>query len=987
MADFVQYLRTHLDKEKMKHLKTYVNLTLVFLLSLNAAGYASTQVKVDFGKRSEIPLFKKFQLYCAGSIPYRNFLRDFDKMSEINASSLRIDLSIGKDGISASPEVVSGTPENLKYDFKILDSLAHNLIKRNITPVYAWCYVPVPFQAGAFRVLNHTIGSWEYKWYEMHKKFAAHYKQMDLPIYHEVYNEPDFAEFLSTDTWNNYFSKMFVSAAKGLKAGDPNAVIGAPALACGPCGYAKDLMNLAKNNNIHLDFFSFHSYNNDFTSSNTIAQWLYDTNHKTTDIYIDEFNWYVPWEPGAGDAADAALNIYSAAWRTLDTFNRMLVKTRISQVHWAMYMNAGPNGIGMLNWEGNKRAVYNAFKIFADMPIDRKEFTSTNPSLKGFASSDLQKMSVVVYNTSSTTQIFSLEFNNPQIQSGVLQVYRIDSKNASLNNGATEDLILIESKDLSSTIGSVWTGEIPGEGVVYFTIKDGSTTAFDYDYRRNPLGKVAQVLHYYPGANCNSANYAEFDTYTSTAYLGISSDAYPFYQTGIRVSDLPKSVSFSFNLDGTFYNKSSNSLLGIRVDYGSGTSAYTKSVLFHGQIYNTSRTAEIPWGTKTAPDIAVSVDLSNFNVRFADYAPIDWNGRAIISYIMDDCGINTRAIVTSKITESLTEQMIQFDSIPSIAYDSHTYTMNAVSSAGLPVTFEVVDGDDIVTLDGNILTLTGKKGNVLVKAYADGNTDYSYGSAFRKFEVYDPSLPVGSGDGLSASYWKGEGVAGVISGDEQFFVDSICGDIIWPEIDYIWYLEGPGCGLGADFWSIRWQGYIQPLYSEEYIFYATIDDGVRIILDGEMIINDYPGGHALLTKTGKKVLEAGKLYPIIIDFNQWWNNAAIKFEWSSASQLREVVPQSQLYTDFRTGIKTFNDDNQISVYPNPVKDNSVFVKLKDFIGKKCQYHIFNSQGRLLDMGELKSGINILKIKDQVTNFCILKITTPTDVQYIKLIVE
>ena len=58
MADFVQYLRTHLDKEKMKHLKTYVNLTLVFLLSLNAAGYASTQVKVDFGKRSEIPLFR-----------------------------------------------------------------------------------------------------------------------------------------------------------------------------------------------------------------------------------------------------------------------------------------------------------------------------------------------------------------------------------------------------------------------------------------------------------------------------------------------------------------------------------------------------------------------------------------------------------------------------------------------------------------------------------------------------------------------------------------------------------------------------------------------------------------------------------------------------------------------------------------------------------------------------------------------------------------
>lgn len=959
---------------------------IIILCSFKVSG----QVTVDFGKRADIPLFKKFQQYSAGCIPFKNFARDFDKLSELNASSMRIDLSIGKDGISAFPDVVSGTTDNLKYNFSVLDSLAVNLNERGVRPLYSWCYIPIPFQARSFCDFNPTISSWEDKWYNMFKKFAMHYRQMDIPVFHEIYNEPDYSEFLNTNIWQNYYDKMFVSAAKGIKAGDPDAVLGAPALACGSCDYAKNIMLLAKQNNISLDFFSFHSYNSDFSSFNTISQWLFDEGFKTTDIYIDEFNWYVPWADGAGDADDCNLNIYSAAWKTFDTFSRMLQKTRISMVHWAMFMNAGVNGIGMVNWEGNKRAVFNAFKIFADMPIDRKEFVSINGNMKGFASSDNHKISTVIWNPSITPQTFNLEFKNALLTNGKLEVYRIDSKNASLNNGATEDLKMVETRMLDDVNGQVWSGEIPGESVIYFTVCDSLAKTFDYSYRKNEIGNVMQVMHYYPDVNCNSINYADFDAKTWTAYLGISSDSYPYYQTAVKVYNLPESINFSFTTEGQIINKSTNSLFGLRVDFQTGQ-GYTKSVLFHDSVYNVNRTAEIPWGTGLPADKVLKVDLSSFNVKFLDYAPAGWDGKVLISYIMDDCGLNTRAIVNAQAVNPIKEQIITFDSIKTTPFDAPDFALHAESSLGLPIKFEIVEGEDIASLNGNMVKLSGNQGSVLIKAFCESNGAYASASAFRRFFVANPVIPVGTGTGLYASYWTGQGVIGTISGNEKFFVDSICGNNLSPTIDYIWYSEGPGCNLGPDFWSIRWRGYIQPLYSEEYTFYASIDDGVKVTIDGDVIINDYPGGHSLTTKSGKKILEAGKKYPIIIDFTQWWNNAAIKFEWESSKQLREIVPSSQLYTpDFIDGIEKISVNSGIvSIYPNPTTNGNVTIELKNFSNdSESHFEIYNVQGNLLQRGILESSKALVDLAGiQGNNIYVLKITSPGGVGFYKLIIN
>jgi xylan 1,4-beta-xylosidase len=965
-------------------------IVLISCISLLFTIESFAQVKVDFAKKTGIPLFKKFQQYSAGSIPYKNFERDFDRLSEIDASSLRIDLSIGKDGISAFPDVVSGTPENLKYNFSVLDKLASNLIERNVQPVYSWSYIPLPFQQGSFRKLNPTITAWENKWYNMHKEFARHYRQRDLPIYHEIYNEPDHPEFLDPGTFETYYNKMFVSAALGLKAGDPEAVIGAPASACGPCTQTRNVILLAKQNKINLDFFSFHSYGSNFSSFNTVAQWLYDEGFFTTDIYIDEFNWYVPWETGAGDADDSALNIYSAAGKTFDTFDQMLTKTRISMVHWAMFMNAGLNGIGMINWEGEKRAVFNAFKIFADMPIDRKEFVPGNVNLKGFASSDEHKMSVVVWNTSSSSQTFALELANPNLPSGTLEVYRIDSKNASLNNGATENLEIIESKELATTSGQIWTGQIPGGSVVYFTVKDQDANTFDYSYRENKIGNITQVLHYYPSYTNNNSNYAEFDTKTSTAYLGLASQLYPISQTSVKVYNLPESIDFSFETEGEIKYMNYNSFLGLRIDFQT-EQGYVKSVLFHGPLYDEQRATDVPWGTKKAVDSVTEVDLANFNVKFADYAPENWNGKAVISYIMHDCGFNTKVIVRAKAIKPIQQQTILFDSIPNIQFDGPAFELHAKSSSGLPIKYEVVEGGNIVSIKENVATLSGKQGYVEVKAFQEGNGTYAYSSAFRRFLVSNPEIPLGNGTGLMASYWNGEGVVGTISGNEKFFVDSVCGNILWPTIDHIWYSEGPGCEIGPNYWSIRWTGFIQPLYTEEYTFYTTIDDGARVTIDGTMVINDYPGGHSMLTKSGKIKLEAGKKYPITIDFTQWWNNAAIKFEWESATQLREIVPSSQIYVpDLVNGINnSYLQREKVQVYPNPVNNGKITIEFQNQNFDELQFfELYSIEGKLVLSGSLKSIQTVIDISEvSSSGFWILRVVTSEGVSNHAIIIR
>ncbi|MDD5570369.1 MAG: T9SS type A sorting domain-containing protein [Bacteroidales bacterium] len=629
--------------------------TILFVGKNNS--YSQT-ITVDYAVKADPPLLKKFAQYNAGCInPYSNYTRDIDKLNEVDAHSFRIDLSIGKsDGTFSNPEVVQGTPANITYNFTLLDDLVTKLNDRNVLPLWSWCYIPVPLQdAGDWKNLKESIANWRDLYKEIHKQYALHYKNAGLRIgFHEIYNEPDlFGVFLNQSDFNNYYFEMYKYGALGIKEGDSEAVVGGPAYAIGewiPGSGA--FLDYVVTNTLPLDFCSFHSYM-DGTSwpgeMDGIADGLDSRGFKTADIFIDEYSWLNGDNGGSTSVgANSPFNFYAAAARTFETMNVILNRTDVTMIHWAQFMEStfGDDPYGMIRKDGHRKAAFNAFKIYADMPVERNSATITNGNIKGWASSDTHKVCLVFWNNATSTQSVSVKLNNISFPTGNFRLYRIDSTNASYFSGAHENLEVEESQTAISTSEFTWSGNIPKKGVIYIVVDDNSgVTDFNPNQHNNFVAKDIRTYHYYPVRK--KTYYAEFDRKRWIAYLGMGTDNSSHAQTGVVAENLPDGIDVAFVNDGTMQTIDKNSLLGLRVDYRV-EGAYTKGVLFHGGIYNPLRDAEMAWGTKLQANEVHQVDLSSFSILFADYAPASWDGRVIISFIMQNTGANRKAKVVVK---------------------------------------------------------------------------------------------------------------------------------------------------------------------------------------------------------------------------------------------------------------------------------------------------------------------------------------------------
>ena len=179
------------------------------------------------------------------------------------------------------------------------------------------------------------------------------------------------------------------------------------------------------------------------------------------------------------------------------------------------------------------------------------------------------------------------------------------------------------------------------------------------------------------------------------------------------------------------------------------------------------------------------------------------------------------------------------------------------------------------------------------------------------FSLVEEIIP-GTGTGLDKSLWKG-------SAPGTWFKDSICSQVS-PVINEVWADVTPGCGIAKDFWNARWQGQIEPLYSELYTFYLTVNDMGRVWINNQLVVDGWVSTSSGKTITGTIALTAGQKVPIKVDFAEKAGEAKVKLEWSSASNPIEVVPQSQLYP--QTLINGISDNGLLnfSVYPNPATD-------------------------------------------------------------------
>ena len=224
----------------------------------------------------------------------------------------------------------------------------------------------------------------------------------------------------------------------------------------------------------------------------------------------------------------------------------------------------------------------------------------------------------------------------------------------------------------------------------------------------------------------------------------------------------------------------------------------------------------------------------------------------------------------------------------------------------------------------------------------------------------------GTGSGLNGSYYNGMNF------------ETPVGTRTDANINFNLGTDFPMAGVKTDSFSIRWTGQIQPRYSGTYTFYITSGNGRRVWIDNQLIIDQWINTQS--TYTGTIQLTAGQKYDIKAEYFDYTTVANCKLEWSSSLQSREVVPQSQLYTDTTsTGIPAITANSEITISPNPVINGVFTLNMNDSNHEKVAMTLYDLTGKIMlrenvqvpkqvNVNNVPAGAYIVSIRTKNNNF-------------------
>ncbi|MFC4008549.1 PA14 domain-containing protein [Nonomuraea purpurea] len=115
-----------------------------------------------------------------------------------------------------------------------------------------------------------------------------------------------------------------------------------------------------------------------------------------------------------------------------------------------------------------------------------------------------------------------------------------------------------------------------------------------------------------------------------------------------------------------------------------------------------------------------------------------------------------------------------------------------------------------------------------------------------------------------------------------------------PVVNFDWGANAPDPAVSADTFSVRWTGKVIADRAETYTFITTSDDGVRLWVDGTLVVDAWTD-HSKRDDSGQIALSAGA-HDIKMEFYDNGYDAIAQLHWSSPSITRQVVPTEKLLT-------------------------------------------------------------------------------------------
>ncbi|WP_248930455.1 fibronectin type III domain-containing protein [Paenibacillus hamazuiensis] len=116
-------------------------------------------------------------------------------------------------------------------------------------------------------------------------------------------------------------------------------------------------------------------------------------------------------------------------------------------------------------------------------------------------------------------------------------------------------------------------------------------------------------------------------------------------------------------------------------------------------------------------------------------------------------------------------------------------------------------------------------------------------------------------------------------------------------IDFQWDDELTAAGLDNGTFTVRWSGKLQPRYSELYTLYTESHGGVRLWVNGQLLIDRWDA-NGRVHESANISLKSNQTYDIKMEYVEEHGVSAATLLWSSSSQTKEIVPKSQLNPPF-----------------------------------------------------------------------------------------
>jgi hypothetical protein len=205
--------------------------------------------------------------------------------------------------------------------------------------------------------------------------------------------------------------------------------------------------------------------------------------------------------------------------------------------------------------------------------------------------------------------------------------------------------------------------------------------------------------------------------------------------------------------------------------------------------------------------------------------------------------------------------------------------VNGASSSTTPFTIKVIMGSSNTFSATSPQTLNGRSYDFV--SWSNGGARTQTIKAPAEDSTYTAKYAT---QGLNATYFNNSN----FSGTNFRRVDS--------NINFNWGYGSPLSGIEKNSFSVRWAGFINPISSGKYTFYARTDDGVRVWVNNQLIIDKWVH-QSVKEWSGSINLTGGNKYRIKVEYFDGSEEAIAELRWSSPSISKRIIPSARFTTN------------------------------------------------------------------------------------------